>query len=259
MSTGALHLVIARYRENIDWVFSSLRLHPGWRAFVFNDGERIAVPNDVREQVMVLEGDRTPSEPSKYLRYIIDFWGCFDDTTQVAFLQADPLYHNPTIRGVLDNHDRWNRAYQHLTLVAHPPPWGVAEQILKGAIENITVFAEDARVWHDTMDDNFQGSLYYDGWMSDFLKSRNANVTVGSMCELFKIIPPARIKKAYAALFGTTWEKIKSLGRERFKLIHRFLLDGDDRTRYTMNQWDRGCIMEYMWAVVFEGTPRELS
>lgn len=252
---NGLHLVIARYRENLDWLVDTLRRHQEWRAFVYNDGDRISVPDDVREQLMIIEGDKSPSEPSKYLRHIIDFWGCFDENTQVAFLQADPLYHNPTIQGVLDNHDKWNRRYQTLTLIAHPPPWGVAQQILEGSIQNITVFADNARVWHDILDDNFQGLLYYDAWMTDFIKSRNANVTVSHICDLFKIAPPAVKKKAYAALFGTTWKNIYRLGKQRFKNIHHFLMEGDYMTRYTMNRWDRGCIMEYMWSVIFESEP----
>ena len=245
------HIVVARHREDLQWLFEILRNHNNFSATVYNDGDEIGVPQELNERICIKHGDRVPCEPTKYTRYIIDNWDCSNDDVLV-FLQGDPLYHNPTITRLFDHVDRWNANYQNLTLYPHPPSvgWGCSKEIENGTAPNITWFADDARVWCDTnMGEDFNGSYYVDNWTTDCLIG-NRNITVSNVCNTLGLEKPhGNILKAYSAMFATCWDAIKKHPKSVWHNVEDFVIKGYSTTG-SMTQKERACIIEYMWAVL---------
>jgi hypothetical protein len=244
---SVFHVVVARYKEEISWLFDVLRTHEHWRTTVYNDGDTLNVPSDVCDRVRVLSGDGIPAESTKYLRFIIDNYETFDCSERLIFTQADPIYHNSTFCEVLKYTDQWNVNFQNLCFVVHPPPWGCARQILDGSAPNITYFSADARVWSDpNMDDLFNGSYHYDPWVTYY----NGSTSVSELCSEWGITRPEQVDKCYAALFSTNWTTIRRTPLKTWQLIHDFNVYGNKDTSH-MTQKMRACILECMWAVFF--------
>lgn len=249
-----IRIVIARYNEDLEWLYNLLLKNKYISATIYNDGEEIIIPNNVHTQIEVLEGDHIPCEPTKYLTYIITHWNTPPDE-RLVFLQGDPLYHNPTLLRVFDYIEQWDEHYQNLTLYPHPPEkkWGCSKEIENGTAPNITVFADDARVWCDTdMDEHFTGSYYYDDWVTNTLLYNKSELTVSSMCSVYGITKPSgSLFKTYSAMFATNWKALKKHPIEVWYNVYNFIVYGN---RYTtdMSQKYRACITEYMWSVLLD-------
>lgn len=250
MDGACLHIVIARYREDLGWLFSILRNHRTVLATVYNDGDDFDVPSDLEARVCVKPGDRVPAEPTKYLDYILAHWDCPTDETLV-FLQGDPVYHNPTIGELFRYAGQWNKNYQNLTLFPHPPPfWGCSQQIDNGTAPNITAFGADARVWCDThMDEHFRGEYFKDEqWVRELFGQNNLTLT--DMCQECGIRKPCgNILKTYSSMFATNWKHIQRHPKEVWLRTHHFVTEGNRKTCH-LTQKDRACIIEYMWSVL---------
>ncbi len=248
-----IQIIVARYNENIQWLYTLLQKNQRILATIYNDGDYIDVPSELRERIIVKTGDHVPCEPTKYTQYILENWDQEDNEEDVllVFLQGDPLYHNPTMLRVFDYIDKWDKNYQNLTLYPHPPctRWGCSKNIEDGTAPNITYFANDARVWCDTnMDDNFNGSYFYDVWIKELLENRN--ITISNVCNTLGFVKPnGNIPKSYSAMFATSWTRIKKHPSNVWQNLHNFVIKGCDTTR-NMSQKYRACIVEYMWAVL---------
>ena len=249
-----MYLVLARYREDISWLFKILYRFPEWQAFVYNDGSALEIPVDLQDRLKVLPGDGCATEGTKYLQYIIDNWDNFNPEQRVTFLQADPHYHSPDIEELFYHVDDWNPIYQNLTLYGHPPPWEPAQAILNSTAPNITTFGtgNQARTWCDTMDDDFQGIYWRDPWMDEFNKIER--VTVRELCSLFHVEPPEVMKKTYSALFSIKWSTIKKHNIHTWIDVQKFIYNGNERVQ-RFNPRERGVYIEYMWSVICEGSP----
>lgn len=245
-----VHIVIARHKEDLQWLFDALVKNTEWTVTVYNDGPVIKIPEELATRINVLEGDHLPQEATKYLRFIIDYYGKYT-SERVIFLQADPLYHNPSILKVFDHLDKWDPVYQNLSLWGHPPPWGCAERIRSGEAPNITQFSQDAQVWHDDMGDDFQGKYWYDPWLSGVYDKQ---ITVHYMCDLFGVKRPPTPKKTYAALFSTNWETIRHYPLSTWECMHDMVCKGLRGPLASMSVKHRACVMESMWSIIFEGT-----
>jgi hypothetical protein len=243
---SAFHFVVARYREDISWLFNVLQTREHWRATVYNDGDTLNVPVDVCDRVCVFKGDGIPVESTKYLRFILDNYDTCDCSERLIFTQADPIYHNSTFLEVLNHTDKWNVNFQNLCFCIYPPPWGCAAQILDGSAPNITHFSEDARVWCDPdMDDLFNGSYFYDPVMKDY----NVHTCVSKLCCEWGVDVPEKVDKCFAALFSTNWNTIRRTSFISWQCILDFNLHGNRDTSH-MTQKMRACILESMWAVL---------
>lgn len=244
-------LVIARKDETLDWL-ESLPAEVS-EVFVYNDGAPVT-GHGRRPILRDLRGDSHPTEATKYVSFILSHWddpGLTSDT-RVTFLQADPFHHSPSILDVFQHTCDWSSEYQNLCLYAHPPPWPLALDIVRGRVGSTQVFGT-GRVWHDELRDNFQGRAWNDPWVESELMRGvdNAIVTVPYLCRQFGVDPPPRMKKAFAALFSTTWGHIRSFPKSVWEAVHRFLVFGDDETSHLSVRM-RGGFMEYMWAVILE-------
>jgi hypothetical protein len=247
------HVIVARYEENIDWLFNVLRKHTNWRTTIYNDGSLIYVPSEVQDRVNLFNGDKIPAESTKYLRFIIDNYETLESNERLIFTQADPIYHNYTFCEVLEHTDKWNVNFQNLCLCPHPPPWGCGTEILKGSAPNITWFSDNARVWSDTdMDDFFRGKYFAD---DSWLCSYNRNTSVSKLCSEWGIQIPRHVDKCYCALFSTNWNSIKRVPLSTWNKLMDFNIHGNADTRH-MTQKLRACILESMWAVLLT-IPRE--
>lgn len=239
-----VHLVIARYKESLEWLDALLQKHSWIHATVYNDGPPLVYNTDSR--VTVVPGDGLPQEATKYLRHIL---GLFDtqptEDQTLVFLQGDPLYHNPYLVNLFDYMNAWDPQYQNLSLWAHPPPWGCAEQILHNTgLEGVTRFGPDAMVFEDRLKDNFQGVLFEDPWIAENFCSQK-NLTVSGMCETFGLPKKKQknVKKAYAAMFATSWKAVRAVGKDTWTKMLDYCVQGQD-VKF------RACVLEYMWAVV---------
>jgi len=241
-----IHIIVARYREDISWLFEVLREHTTWRSSIYNDGPLFDVPIDIVDRINVYIGDKVPAESTKYLQFIIDNYE-ISINERVLFTQADPLYHNYTFCEVLKYTDKWNIDYQNLCLSPHPPPWGCANQIFNGSAPNITYFSSKAKVWSDTdMDDLFNGRYYRDPYVNHY----NNITTVSKLCDEWGIPRATKVDKCYCALFSTNWKCIHKIPLSTWKQIHDFIVYGNKDTSH-MSQKLRACILESMWAVLF--------
>lgn len=242
------HVVVARYQESLDWLFTLLREHENICTTVYNDGGALDIPIDVKDRIEIKEGDHVPCEPTKYTTYILENWDRPTDDI-VIFLQGDPLYHNPTLPQVFHYMDQWNKHYQNLTLYPHPPHthWGCAKEIEARTAAGVTCFADNACVWCDpNMDDRFYGEHFKDeAWVKQLFEANS--ITLTGMCETLGISKPeGAIPKAYAAMFATSWEAIKRHPKDVWLRAHNYVLHGTEQ----LSQKHRACVMEYMWAVL---------
>ena len=249
------HIVVARYQEDLTWLFDLLDTYPEAEAYVYNDGPPISQQHDRLHEI---PGDKVPSEPTKYITYILDHYN-HNYSHRVIFLQGDPAYHNPYICNLFKYMNQWKKDYQHLSYWAHPPPWGCAQAIADQTAPNITSFAPDAKVWHDIMDNNFQGEFHYDIFITHINPTK---ITVQDMANYFEFIPPTIIKKTYAAMFATTWDKIKEYSPEFWQRLHEFIITPLSQKTSTaeprMTAKQRSCFMEYLWAPIFEGQAKKI-
>ena len=94
-----LHFVVARHREDLTWLWGFLEDHPGCSATVFNDGPAIEGMPLLSARVSVKAGDGVPSEPTKYISFMLEHWGDGGlapggaPGQRLVFTQADPFEH----------------------------------------------------------------------------------------------------------------------------------------------------------------------
>lgn len=231
-----MHLVVARYTEDLGWLRDTLERHPGWTATVYNDGA-FDIPAHAR--IDVLPGDGLPQEATKYLRFILDHYDSLHD--RLIFLQGDPMYHNPTLGTVLDCAAAWDPGYQNVSLWAHPPPWGPPD-----LTPCMRILSPDGAVFRDTMGDDFQGALFRDPWLEETFPG----LSLPRVCEILGVVPPPAPQKAYAAMFATDASSVRRYSRETWIRIHEFVASGAATEFAHRTVKERACIMEYMWAVM---------
>lgn len=251
--TKPVHIIVARYKENLQWLFSILKVHANICATVYNDGDSFTIPNELQSRITVEKGDHIPCEPTKYTSYILSNWDKPHQNPDevLVFLQGDPVFHNPTLLQVFDYVDQWNTQYQNLTLFPLPPSWnwGCAHEIQNGTAPYITNFAPDARVWNDIeMNDNFEGLYFKDvRWLYELFGHNK--LTVSKLCREWGIQKPDHILKTYAAMFATNWYRIQQHPKRVWEMVDEFVKYGNESTK-EMNQKSRACIIEYMWSVL---------
>jgi hypothetical protein len=90
-----LSIVIARYRENLDW---TKQLNSPRRLIVYNKGDRDI---NLQENIIEINIDNVGREGHTYYKYICDNYDCLDDYT--CFLQGNPFDHSPHIIETLNN------------------------------------------------------------------------------------------------------------------------------------------------------------
>lgn len=245
-----IHIIVARYQENLDWLFYLVDKHSNIKSTIYNDGEKIDIPSHLRDRIFEEKGDKVPCEPTKYIQYILEHWDDHVKDDRIVFLQGDPLYHNPTLIQVFDHIVKWDRDYQNLTLFPHPYSWwGCANEIATGTAPYITRFAYNAAVWHDVnMDDFFQGSYFKDHWLVDLVRESHGT-TVTELCNEWGIVRPDNVLKTYSAMFATNWKHIQRHPKSVWEKVKQFVISGNDKTM-SMTQKKRACIIEYMWSVL---------
>jgi len=246
------HVVVARHNEHLGWLFDILRNHKEFSATVYNDGMDVLVPRDIESHISFVLGDKIPSEPTKYIKWIISNWDRLDSYDKIVFLQGDPVYHNPTLVECFKYADQWNRNFQTLSLIAHPHPWPAARLILEGNIPHITYFAENAKVWHDEMKDDMHGVHFDDPFWHSFSKSA-PGVTINYFSTLFGFKKPDVMKKCIAACFSTSTKTIQQVPYEAWQRLHDFVVSGCPKTSHLTSK-SRAVFLEYLWSVIFEGT-----
>ena len=245
-----VHIVIARYNERLDWLFNILDEYPGASASVYNDGNAICIPTTVSNRVTIIEGDKVPCEPTKYIKWILSNWNETILYDHVVFLQGDPVYHNPTLNACFKCMDAWNLDFQTLSLLAHPHPWPMAKGILNGTAPNVIELGPGAMVWYDDMLDNMQGVHFKDPFWDHFMKNA-PDVTVTYYANMFGFVPPCAMKKCIAACFSTSSKKINQIPYNTWRALHDFVINGCPRTTHLSAKY-RAVYMEYLWAVIFE-------
>lgn len=249
MSNEEHHLVIARYQESLNWLYELLRLYPNIKAYIYNDGPDIIVPQDLSYRIIIKLGDKIPAESTKYMQYILDNYSNQNKNTRVTFLQADPIYHSPDFFKLFECVNLWDDNYQNLCLYGHPPPWLCASDILNNNIENIKYIGK-GRIWSDIMKISFHGIIRPD----EFINQLDSNITIPYMCSCLDIkdVNPYKCHiKAYAACFSTSWNRIYSLDKSLWSRIINFVDTGENTLAYSASQKTRAIYMEYMWSVIF--------
>ena len=97
-----LHFVIARHNEDLTWLWGFLSTHVRCSATIFNDGPALEdMPSVLSTLVHVKEGDGVPSEPTKYISFMLEHWSDGDleapaigaSEQRLVFTQADPFEH----------------------------------------------------------------------------------------------------------------------------------------------------------------------
>jgi hypothetical protein len=247
-----VHIVVARYKENVEWLFSILQSHKLFKAFIYNDGPSIQVPTDLINRVVIIEGDHVPSETTKYLSYIISNYHNIQNT-RVVFLQGDPAYHNPTLQWTWGDIDNWDTTFQNLGLFGHPPPWGCSQDILNGKAPGVEHIGNGI-VWKDVMDDQFHGAHFRDPFWDCFCREKNYIPSVKHFAQQHNFVPPTQMYKSYSALFSTTGNNINKYPLEFWKKLHDFVVaDENCVTPASFTQKDRSILMEYSWAIIMQG------
>ena len=260
----SLHLVVARHCEDLTWLLGFLEEHPDCTATVYNDGPPCDdVPEELVGRLSIRVGDGVPSEPTKYMAFMLEHWeDCAEDAPgakprqRLVFTQADPFTHSPDFMRLLEARDEWDSSYQNLTLWAYPPPWGgeLIARILvgrAGAEDGVRIFSNGARVWSDgPMDDEFRGTRFWDPWLKE-LRGLTGGTTLGDVWHtlLGFATPPPPADKTYAATFATDWATLRSFGRERWACLHDYVLHGDERVSPGSTQKARSVLLEYMWSL----------
>lgn len=268
-SFSSLTIVISRTNEDITWLSYLTRLPSPPLIFVYNDGPPLE--SVMAKGMKEISGDHLPSECSKYLRYIIDHYDTLSPLT--LFTQGDPFPHSPDFLGLLSSFSDWKLPVQPLSYRGHPyiivdgeqRPWGPYDGLLNELWSD--KFINNNRVYYEEMDEYFQGTVFNDPFISDYIhpnywdidKEAPQPFTITNLWKFFGITKPlpSRYYKAYAAIFGVSRHGIHRHPKTVYETMLRWLNttanDNNNNNGQDKNnrQKARAIALEYMWPTIF--------
>jgi len=249
-------LVLARKNEDIAWASFITRI-PNCRVFVYNDGHPI--DDDVLTKGMIINtGDGFKTECGKYAKYIIDNYAALNEYT--VFAHAYPFDHSPDFIGLLYANENWSDV-QNLTYRAHKRSWGPCDDYFNEIPEFRKHFLSNFRIWEDEMNTEMQGKHWHGVWLKDII-SKHVKIehdeVIPYFAEKFGFEPPEKMRKAYSACFAVKKKDIIKYPREFYAKVLRWIssCDTDFYKHDDFSAYRNGIFMEYLWLVIFDGTPQ---
>jgi hypothetical protein len=279
----ALTVVITRHKEDIGWASHLTRPRPLLReggggpasasasasppfarVVVFNDGP--ALDRELSKGMDVRDGDHLPSESTKYLTYIIDNYDLQQDSSSLLspwtlFTQADPFVHAPDFIGLLHASQYWVPPCQILSYRAHGVledgrQWGPWAELYAEQWRDRFIPSTHYRVWYEEMDDTFQGRVFHDPFIADYIHPQFWDVDpdapkpfrVSTLWEHLGIPTPLprTVYKAYAAIFGVSEAAIRRHPKAVYERIRGWLNVSDPGRNKA-----RAIAVEYLWPALF--------
>jgi hypothetical protein len=104
-----IHIVIARYRESIDWIN---KIPKNFKIFIYNKNNEPLNIFDINENINIINLPNIGREGDTYLHHIITHYDNLPD--RIIFTQGDPFPHSPRFLELLDYVDQY-KEFQPLT------------------------------------------------------------------------------------------------------------------------------------------------
>lgn len=235
-------LIVARYKEDIRWLCHFSRMKD-WEVHIYNDGEPIDPYYGSR--MIHHRGDQIPTEISKFLQHIVDFYDELGSRDWLIFLQACPFDHSPDILGLLGSSELWEQPFQGFSFLAHPPPWGPSKRPNWTELfekENAGKFCYGFRFWCDDMDLNLDGLSYRDPFIPHAQKQGWLQALPqwwGRQQVPFPI--PRRLQKCYGSCFAVKPQVVRMYPKAFWIKLHQQVKSKED-----------GYQMELCWQPLFQ-------
>jgi hypothetical protein len=114
--TGDIDVVVARYKEDTEWLRTILNMNSVSRVFLYNKGP-MNIPIDIlrHPKTRYTELVNKGREADTYLQHIIKHYDDFGD--KVVFAQGDPFDQAPEFMEFMKMHSSWDRVYQPISSV----------------------------------------------------------------------------------------------------------------------------------------------
>lgn len=100
MEIKSHELVVARYNENIDWLY---KLNKHWKITIYNKGTPLNMNGSMKikhSNINIIQLPNKGHEAETYAYHMLHNYGNYADLT--AFIQADPFDHAPEMIQLLD-------------------------------------------------------------------------------------------------------------------------------------------------------------
>ena len=241
-----LNIVIARYKENLDWALPYNDI-----AFIYNKG-----PPDVKEFSRILTVKNVGREGHTYLYHII---ANYDNLAQrTIFLQGDWFEHNETILYGIDNYEK-HLPVQPMGLVylrrSNIPPVELEQRITKKTKYGLNYLVINVTGDHDYAGDHY----FYDEGVKHNIreyKKENPHTSRISLFDSFLFLskfprhlnplPTTQVPSSYSGLFSVNKRNILLYGKDVYINIIKELL------RLNLQGGTNGYVLERLWLWIFQ-------
>jgi hypothetical protein len=258
--------VIARYKENIDWL--SLRDYFS-DGVIYNKG-----PDDISYKGKIVKLSNYPDwgrESETYTRFIVENYGDLPD--YIVFTQADPFEHSPNFIEVIDilsTQNRWKN-YQPLTSGCFGGKTQINGNVRCGAtiyfddlgfpihtdqvppLESIlydkTEYVDNYPIFFETIDSSMDAFYFKDEviykTLESYRKQQNIFLAANTLARTYKRLGLSKpfcgyAKFNYGAIFGIKKSNILKHTKSFYEKLHEFTIENPSH----------GYIMERMWYTI---------
>lgn len=105
----SIHIVIARYRESIDWIN---KIPKNYKIFIYNKNNEPLTILNCENNITIINLPNIGREGDTYLHHIITHYDNLPD--RIIFTQGDPFPHSPRFLELLEHVDQYKQ-FQPLT------------------------------------------------------------------------------------------------------------------------------------------------
>jgi hypothetical protein len=250
-------IIIARYDENLKWVFDVLKHKWIEKIIIYNKGFT-EIPEFEDDRVVVINKKNIGREGETYLDYIIQNYDELPEN--LWFTQGNPFVHSPDFLELFDekNVDCYiNKDMQSLTLELdsthtvwkYPPSTDInnAYDINNAHICKYIINKNDHQI---AFHNNFYDHIHNETVISHFYNIYNTNSVTDKLCEIIGVPLPTNlyIEYIWAAIFFVKKQKILSNDINCYKKLYNFLFDGGytGEFRYPHSVSSQGGIQGYV-------------
>lgn len=248
-------IVIARYKENIDWIFDLLKSQ-SWihKVIIYNKGPPIELNKNIKK-VKIVDDQNVGREGKTYLDFIIDNYDELSENKSYTwFLQANPFDHSPDLFNLLhiNSVSKYNPYFQTLSCQYIPNfPKNTQKdkrfninnnKIINYYIDKTTQQCVDC---HEFFDNKHDEKVQY---LDQYIQNTQHDCYIDYMCKECGINTPKKIiGYSWAALFCVHSALITQHNVNVYKKLRTLLLQHDDQGGY------EGFALERFWNYLFTG------